>query len=130
MNAANRETKPEFSPGLLKLEGQIKCHRAGALVAIGMGVSLWFASVSSFAAPQQSKDQSQTSQQTQSTTSSTDKNQSAAKSQAAPPQVAKKGGPLSPNDDPEMIGKRDINKGLWGKLAAGTEKEVKMDRIL
>src|SRR5205823_11415534 len=31
---------------------------------------------------------------------------------------------------PEMIGKRNINKGLWGKLAAGTEKEVKMGRML
>src|SRR5439155_4371986 len=37
---------------------------------------------------------------------------------------------LSPNDDPTMIGKRNINKGLWGKLAAGTEKEVKMGRML
>src|SRR2546429_5453657 len=105
-------------------------HHSRALVAIGLGSSLWFASISSFAAPQQSKDQGQTSQQTRSTTSSTDKNQSAAKSQAAPTQVAKKGGPLSPNDDPEMIGKRNINKGLWGKLAAGTEKEVKMGRML
>src|SRR5256714_9625658 len=111
MNAANRETKPEFSPGLLKLEVQMKFHLSRAVVAIGLGASLWFASVSSLAAPQQSKDKGQTSQQTQSTTSSTDMNQTAAKSPAAAPQVAKKGGPLSPNDDPEMIGKRNINKG-------------------
>jgi predicted Zn-dependent protease len=29
-----------------------------------------------------------------------------------------------------MIGKRNINKGLWGKLAAGTDKEVKAGRML
>jgi len=132
-NAANRETKPEFSPGLLKLEVQMKFHLSRAVVAIGLGASLWFASVSSLAAPQQSKDQGQTkdqTQQTQSTTSSTSKTQSPNNPQTAQPTVAKKGGPLSANDDPEMIGKRNINKGLWGKLAAGTEKEVKMGRML
>src|SRR5205085_3738988 len=50
--------------------------------------------------------------------------------QTTQPTVARKGGPLATNDDPEMIGKRNINKGLWGKLAAGTEKEVKMGRML
>src|SRR5213594_4046688 len=29
-----------------------------------------------------------------------------------------------------MIGKRNINKGIWGKMAAGTESEVKMGRML
>jgi len=108
----------------------MKFHLSRAVVAIGLGASLWFASVSSLAAPQQSKDQGQTSQQTQSTTSSTDKSQSANNPQTTQPTVARKGGPLSTNDDPEMIGKRNINKGLWGKLAAGTEKEVKMGRML
>jgi len=111
----------------------MKFHLSRAVVAIGLGASLWFASVSSFAAPQQSKDQGQTkdqTQQTQSTTSSTSKTQSPSNPQTTQPTVAKKGGPLSPNDDPEMIGKRNINKGLWGKLAAGTEKEVKMGRML
>jgi len=79
IDAANRETKPEFSPGLLKLEVQMKFHLSRAVVAIGLGASLWFASVSSLAAPQQTKDQGQTqtkdqtSQQTPSTSSSTDK---------------------------------------------------------
>lgn len=111
----------------------MKFHLSRAVVALGLGASLWFASVSSFAAPQQSKDQGQTkdqTQQTQSSTSSTSKTQSPSNPQTTQPTVAKKGGPLSPNDDPEMIGKRNINKGLWGKLAAGTEKEVKMGRML
>ena len=112
----------------------MKFHLSRAVVAIGLGASLWFGSVSSLAAPQQSKDQGQTKdqtgQQTPSTTSSTSKTQSPNNPQTTQPTVAKKGGPLSPNDDPEMIGKRNINKGLWGKLAAGTEKEVKMGRML
>src|SRR5256714_13485236 len=111
----------------------MKFHLSRAVVAIGLGASLWFASVSSFAAPQQSKDQGQVkdqTQQTQSTASSTGKTQSPNNPQTAQPTVAKKGGPLSANDDPEMIGKRNINSGVWGKLAAGTEKEVKMGRML
>src|SRR5947207_96922 len=112
----------------------MKFRLSRAVVAIGLGASLWFASISSLAAPQQSKDQGQTkdqtSQQTPSTTSSTDKSQSANNPQTTQPTVARKGGPLATNDDPEMIGKRNINKGLWGKLAAGTEKEVKMGRML
>src|SRR5436853_3257745 len=93
---------PKFSPGLLKLEVQMKFHLSRAVVATGLGASLWLASVSSFAAPQQSKDQGQTkdqttSQQTQSTTSSTTDKSQAAKSQTAQPQPAKKGGPLSAN---------------------------------
>src|SRR5207237_3534343 len=115
------------------LEVQMKFHLSRGGVAIGLGASLWFASVSSLAAPQQSKDQGQTKDQTSqqtSTTSSTDKSQSANNPQTTQPTVARKGGPLATNDDPEMIGKRNINKGLWGKLAAGTEKEVKMGRML
>ena len=35
----------------------MKFHLSRAVVATGLGASLWLASVSSFAAPQQSKDQ-------------------------------------------------------------------------
>jgi hypothetical protein len=28
---------------------------------------------------------------------------------------------LPTNEDPTMIGKRNINKGIWGKMAGGTE---------
>ena len=99
MNAANRETKLEFSPGLLKLEVQMKFHLSRAVVAIGLGASLWFASVSSFAAPQQSKDQGQTkdqtSQQQQSSASSTDNKP------ASTPQTTAAKKPLSTGEDPE-----------------------------
>jgi hypothetical protein len=120
----------------------MKFHLSRAVTAIGLGASLWFGSVSSFAAPQQSKDQGQTkdqtseqsqppSQQKQSSAPSTDQSKPASTSPTTPQtaqSTAKK--PLAPNEDPEMIGKRNINKGLWGKLAAGTEKEVKMGRML
>src|SRR5205085_9119666 len=47
-----------------------------------------------------------------------------------PQQTASNGKTLSTNEDPNMIGKRNINGGVWGKLASGTEKEVKMGRML
>ncbi len=103
----------------------MKFHLSRAVVAVGLGASLWFGSISAFAAPQQTKDQNQSST-TQTPSTQQDQKPS---STAAPQQQAKKG-PLAPNDDPNMIGKRNINKGLWGKLAAGTESEVKMGRML
>jgi hypothetical protein len=108
------------------LEVQMKFHLSRAVVATGLGVSLWFGSITAIARPQQSKDQNQTPT-TQSQTAQTDQ-----KSTTQQPQqtASVKKGPLSPNEDPNMIGKRNINGGLWGKLASGTEKEVKMGRML
>ncbi|HKP46045.1 MAG TPA: M48 family metallopeptidase [Pyrinomonadaceae bacterium] len=73
------------------------------------------------------------------TTQSTEKTNTAAESQAqttakndppkAPaPAVNKK--PLSVNEDPNMIGKRNINKGIIAKMSGSTEKEVRMGREL
>jgi predicted Zn-dependent protease len=42
--------------------------------------------------------------------------------------VAKSNKPLSTNEDPSMIGKRNINGGFIGKIAGGTEKEVRQGR--
>lgn len=100
----------------------MKIHLSRAVIAFGLGASLWFGSVSSLAAPQQSKDQSSTKSQ------SAQKDQKSSTTQAPSQTTSNK--QLSPNDDPTMIGKRNINKGLWGKLAAGTESEVKMGRML
>ncbi|HSK64171.1 MAG TPA: M48 family metalloprotease, partial [Pyrinomonadaceae bacterium] len=41
---------------------------------------------------------------------------------------AKSHKPLSTNEDPSMIGKRNINGGFIGKIAGGTEKEVRQGR--
>lgn len=38
--------------------------------------------------------------------------------------------PLSVNEDPEMIGKRNINKGIIAKMSGSTEKEVRLGREL
>jgi len=118
----------------------MKFHLSRAGIAFGLGASLWLGSVSSFAAPQQSKDQGQAKDQTaqqssqsttqqQSNTSATDK----AKPSSSPQTTASTKRPLSTGEDPEQIGKRNINKGIWahGILGAkGTESEVKMGRML
>ncbi len=38
--------------------------------------------------------------------------------------------PLSVNEDPAMIGKRNINKGIIAKMSGSTEKEVRLGREL
>jgi beta-barrel assembly-enhancing protease len=103
----------------------MKIRLSRAVTAFGLGASLWLGSISAFAKPQ---DKSQDKTQTQTQSQSAQKDQ---KKDSEPQQTASsKRGPLSTNDDPNMIGKRNINKGLWGKLAAGTESEVKMGRML
>ena len=42
--------------------------------------------------------------------------------------TAKSNRPLATNEDPSMIGKRNINGGFIGKIAGGTEKEVRQGR--
>lgn len=49
-------------------------------------------------------------------------------SPAATTTTAKSNKPLSTNEDPAMIGKRNINGGFIGKIAGGTEKEVRQGR--
>src|SRR5256886_17304605 len=109
------------------LEVQMKSCFSRAATAIGIGASLWFGSIAALAAPQQP--QSQTKDQTAQTQSSSSQTDQKAATQA-PQQTAANKKPLSTNDDPSMIGKRNINKGIWGKMAAGTEKEVREGRML
>jgi hypothetical protein len=99
----------------------MKNHLSRAVIAFGLGVTLWVGTVSSFAAPQQTKDQDQTKQKDQKS------------STQAPTQTASSKKPLSVGEDPTMIGKRNINKGIWagGILGAkGIDSEVKMGRML
>src|SRR6266576_3358740 len=98
-----------------------------AVTAVGLGISLWVSSVAVLAAPQQPKDQPQG--QTQPASTKTDPKAQTTDPKAAPQQPASNK-TLSTNEDPTMIGKRNINKGLWGKLAAGTDKEVRAGRML
>src|SRR5437870_2720764 len=104
-----------------------------AVTATGLGISLWLGSIAGFAAPQQAQNPDQstaTAAQNQSTAQGTQnqKSDTAQNSQQAPAQQASNGKELSTNEDPNMIGKRNINKGIWGRMAAGTEKEVRLGR--
>lgn len=51
-------------------------------------------------------------------------------SHTTPPMPASSGKPLSVNEDPAMIGKRNINKGVIAKMSGSTEKEVRLGREL
>jgi predicted Zn-dependent protease len=93
-----------------------------AVIALGIAMSLWLTSVAAVAAPRRTQNQNSSSSQQK----DKDKN---AKQQPATTQTARTK-PLSTNEDPTMIGKRNINKGIWGKMAGGTESEVKIGRQL
>ena len=92
-----------------------------AVIALGIAMSLWLTSVAAVAAPRRAQDQNKSSSQ--------QKDKDNAKPQPATTQTARTK-PLSTNEDPTMIGKRNINKGIWGKMASGTESEVKVGRQL
>lgn len=96
-----------------------------AVVAIGLVSSLWLTSVAAIAAPR-AQNQKQSAKTEQQKTDQKDQTASADSSSTQP--TNKK--PLSPNEDPTMIGKRNINKGIWGRMAGGTENEVKLGRQL
>ena len=91
-----------------------------------LGASLWLTSVAAFAAPQ-SQDPGQSATQPD----QKNKNDKKDKQNQTPQQPAQSSNKkLSTNEDPNMIGKRNINGGLWGKMAGGTEKEVRLGRQL
>jgi predicted Zn-dependent protease len=114
----------------------MKIRFSRAVTAIGLGVSLWVSSIAVLAAPQQpqTKDQSQGQNQPASTqTGQKDQDSSNATSNAKAPVQPASNKPLSTSEDPTMIGKRNINKGIWsgGILGAkGTEAEVREGRML
>ena len=92
------------------------------VTALLLATSLLGASVASLA---QTTDQSQKSSAPAQTT--TAKNDT---SKTLPTLPAGTGKPLSVNEDPAMIGKRNINKGVIAKMSGSTEKEVRMGREL
>jgi predicted Zn-dependent protease len=65
-------------------------------------------------------------QSTNKTTTTSAKSDTKKDQNAAPAATTKK--PLSINEDPAMIGKRNINKGIIAKMSGGTEKEVRQGR--
>ena len=91
--------------------------------ALALGSSLWLSSMAAFATPQQPQDQNQSP----ATAPQDQKNQT--KPQQTSTQATNKK-PLPTSEDPTMIGKRNINHGIWAKMAGGTEKEVRLGRML
>ena len=94
-----------------------------AITVLALNASLLAGSLTTLAQTSQSGN-SQTQNQT---TAKAAQAQPAAQPAAAP---AKTGKPLSTNDDPAMIGKRNINGGIISKMSGSTEKEVRLGREL
>ena len=78
------------------------------------------------AQPEQTANQQD--QKTDQKTDSTAANAKKATPATTTPVVAKSTKPLSTDEDPAMIGKRNINHGIIAKMSGSTEKEVRMGR--
>src|ERR1041385_8045819 len=111
-----------------------------ATSAVVLTASLLLGSVAAVAQTPATKPADDAQKTTQTTTdqkapadqTSTDQKQADAK-KAAPvpaPVVHTSGKPLSTNEDPSMIGKRNINTGIIAKMSGSTEKEVRLGREL
>ena len=86
--------------------------------------SMLLGSIAAFAQTSQAGTQSQG----QATTTAANNKDKAAKT--PPPATASSKKTLSVNEDPDLIGKRNINKGIIAKMSGSTEKEVRMGREL
>jgi predicted Zn-dependent protease len=88
-------------------------------VALGLATLLLGSSVATVAQTSNNKGQSPA------TTSQTEQKKAPAQTATVP---VKSNKTLSTNEDPAMIGKRNINGGLIAKMSGGTEKEVRQGR--
>ena len=95
-----------------------------ATTALVLALSLFAGSVAAVAQSTKSTDQTQTTNSTQSSA------KTASPSPANEPKTtaARSTKPLSTNEDPAMIGKRNINGGIISKMSGSTEKEVRQGR--
>src|SRR6266516_813020 len=93
------------------------------IVALALAASLWTTAVATSFGQQPQQQTPQTQQQT--TTPATDAKQPVTAEPTAPAVNHK---PLSTDEDPTMIGKRNITKGLIARMSGSTEKEVKWGR--
>jgi predicted Zn-dependent protease len=98
------------------------------VTALVLVASMLSGSIVAFAQSSQTQKSSDTTQSQSTTTQSTAATND--KSQAVPTKPAGSGKPLSVNEDPAMIGKRNINKGIIAKMSGSTEKEVRLGREL
>ena len=91
-----------------------------AVIGLVLTSSLLASSLTALAQTTQSNNQTQDKAATK-----TDQTQSAATTS-----VARSNKPLATNEDPSMIGKRNINSGIIAKMSGSTEKEVRLGREL
>src|SRR5437763_2219518 len=91
--------------------------------ALVLALSLWMSAIAAVAVPAQQQQSQQTQQPTGQQKSTDKKTQSSAPAQST-------GKALPTNEDPAMIGKRNINKGIIAKMSGSMEKEVAIGRQL
>src|SRR5205814_279488 len=91
--------------------------------ALVLALSLWMSAIAAIAVPAQQQQSQQTQQPTGQQKSTDKKTQSSAPAQST-------GKALPTNEDPAMIGKRNINKGIIAKMSGSMEKEVAIGRQL
>ena len=105
-----------------------------SLVALGLISSLWAGSIGVVAAPLRRQDAQKPAAAKQDSAAKAQKKADDAKDEqvaSAQPVSSSAGKPLSEKEDPRLIGKRNINKGiLIPKIAGGTDKEVSLGRQL
>src|SRR5882724_7315433 len=97
-----------------------------AMTALVLAASLLATSFAALAQTTNTKDQSQNGTTTQSDQSKSQQ-KTPVQATALP---ASSGKPLATNEDPAMIGKRNINSGIISKMSGSTEKEVRLGREL
>jgi beta-barrel assembly-enhancing protease len=94
--------------------------------ALVLASSLLASSIRIVAQTSQSQEPDKTTQSQQPEKSKAVAKQDAKKAQEKEPvKPADTGKGLSTNENPTMIGKRNINKGIWAKLSRGMESEVR-----
>ena len=93
------------------------------VTALVLVSSVLAGSVASFAQTTDTARAQKSNEPAQNTTATASKKDT---SQKVPTTPAGSNKPLSVNEDPAMIGKRNINKGIIAKMSGSTEKEVKL----
>jgi predicted Zn-dependent protease len=88
------------------------------------------AAVAQTPATKPAADAQKTTTQTQSDQKAPADQKQAEQKTAPAPVVKSSGKPLSTNEDPNQIGKRNINTGIIAKMSGSTEKEVRLGREL
>lgn len=99
-----------------------------AMTALVLAASLLASSLAIVAQTPQSTDQKQNSNTTQTDPKKDATQATAAVATPTTTAAARNTKPLSTNENPDMIGKRNINSGIIAKMSGSTEKEVRMGR--